>query len=603
MKRINLLVTLALAAIIINGCSADEADRYASKNFAAVGGEEIVGEDFGSLALLLGNPTKQDMLNVAGDALGRLNMMAEIGKYNPAYPELSADYQNVVDLMGRAHDMMVEKQIIYYEELAAEARGEGAKSEDKKACEELCLDDYAKLFGIEPVWDKGKSKSWLGDKLLDDGAYDLASMIANIDSVNVYAMLEHLMLQDAETVLYPAFSGIKIAGFDSDEDAQKVQESLVGLVGGLHGMLPFVCNELLPAMNMEKDNGSVEIPLAENSKIKIPLEDLLEIITVSQLVDVVGGLLEMVAGMDLSTKDENVSILVPWLMGKIQEQLDTLPVVIEIDSMKPLLGALLTGEDNPFMDNVKVLLLEAMDIQDDVYNPDGTIVGHANLRTFLDYLIYNEDMDVQKVVKYEYKGNIYKQGEKPVESVTYLVGPITGIRYPFVTRSSKKIEDIKGVTQLNADKGMLSMKYMVVGLYDLTDEKSVDNLWNAICWIVDPKCLVWELLGIDTTVKWPVQVSDILGMDPNECLVTLPFVQGMFTDYPGDGYEGSLVEWGMNGLDLDGKGFGQYGAMRTLMTNIVDLGSVDLGEAMGPDTEGYKFAMGMLEMVSKRARP
>ncbi len=607
-----LAITFLVFGFVLGGCSADEADRYASKNFGAVGSEGIMGEgDYVYIQMLLGgNPSKQGMLNVAGKSLDRLNTMADLGKYSSDWPDLSADYQNVVDMMGRVYDLMYANAENYVPGQAMDrvANGEDADPTaptGEQATGEVDADDILRIFGIKD----------LGTQLNASAGFTLATAIGNIDNVDVYGMLETMMLADAETILYPAFTGIKINGFEDEAHAEKTKKTVLGLVDTMHGMMPGLYNDTLPLLNDE-------VPGA--------LADILNILNIFDVEDlgwVAGVVLKMMADMELTDEEGEWEGAAGWIIGKINEKTSDMFIGIDIKAMLPLMAHLM-AEDGVFMYNVKVMLCELLDVEHATYNPDGKIPQSMGARTFLDHLIKR-----QGLIKYDYDGKMYCKGEsvggwywywnyigifnggKGVK--IYTMTPTGPAEMAAKNRAASEggewamnpcnpVEEQEGAVE-QEDAGLFDLYAPVAGLYDLTDAKSAENLWAAIEWIVDPECVAWEILGIDTDVTWPVKVSDILGMEADKCLVTLPFVQAMFRETGVKGQPGSLVEWGIKSLEFEGdepgKKFDNVDNMRGLMGNIADL-TADLKKAdFSPSSETYHFTLDLLQMVSSRARP
>ncbi len=657
-----LAITFLVFGFVLGGCSANEADRYASKNFGAVGSEGIMGEgDYVYIQMLLGgNPSKQGMLNVAGKSLDRLNTMADLGKYSSDWPDLSADYQNVVDMMGRVYDLMYANAENYVPGQAMDrvVNGEDADPNaptGEQATGEVDPYDIERLFGIAavetvvPVEDgkvsgEGATKvvvtSELGKQLNDAAAFTLATAIGNIDNVDVYGMLEYLMLADAETILYPAFTGIKINGFEDEEHAAKTKKTVLGLIDLMHGMMPAMYNDILPLVNDEVPGLLADIL------------NVLNIIDVEDLGIVANVVMKKLGGMALSEEDMEWDGVAEKIIAKITEwvvnlvlklEMDDMFVGLDIKAMQPLLAHLLADE-GLFMENVKVLLCELLDVEHATYNPDGQIPQSMGARTFLDHLIKR-----QGLIKYELDGKVYCAGESvsgwywyetdafgdwyyyynafgwkiytctpdgPIERHKTLY-PVGGAKIYTATPSGPieegktlyacmPIEEQEGAVKIE-DPGLFDLYAPVAGLYDLTDAKSAENLWAAIEWIVDPECVAWEILGIDTDVTWPVKVSDILGMEADKCLVTLPFVQAMFRETGVKGQPGSLVEWGIKSLELEGdepgKKFDDINNMKGLMGDVGDL-MTDMKDAdFSPSGEMYHFTLDLLQMVSSRARP
>ncbi len=625
---------ILILAVVLSGCSAEGSKRYKLIDFGLVGNEQIIAEgDYLYINVLLGNPTNADMLEMAGKALDRLNNIALLGDQSESWPDVTQDYINILDVMGRLRDLMLENAVGYRPGVAWDAFY--GKAEQAGDYENLTEDQIKIAFGhiltapIDEFEDQiifdedGNYKAdpgfSVGDRATRAAAIDLAAVVANVQSASAYEMLEYLMTADV-ALLYDAFSSIKINGFEDLEQAERVQAVVIGLITALHDVLPMLYNEVLPILNNEKPGLLAEVLKA------------LDVVTVEDLCSVMRVLFKLMGDLEIVGEDGEWVESAKKIMEKLNEFTSELFIGLDLKGLVVLVQYLFNvnedGSDNVFVHNLKTFLCQVTDVQHDTYNPRGKIPQTMGAITFLDHLIKRDGLS-----KYNYSGNLYPENASigrllPPSYNYYDYENLSEARprgrrqstwQPYgddVKDAAARAESAKGVKAkfwpvnpvaeqggavLVADPGMFDLYALLMSLYGATDEQGAHAIWEGLAWIVDRECVVWEILGIDTSLKWPVAVSDIIGLDANESLITLAYVQAMFRETGLPGESGSLVESAMTGWMLDEKGFGEVDTMYGLL--------VDLGELAGsrgeftPDSGAYHFALDMLRMITLRARP
>ncbi len=587
-----LMVLVMLVGFVMAGCSASESDRYASTAFtnAAMSEEALVAEDsYPNLAMLLGNPTMNDLYEVANVAIGYLGAMDAQGMTT------TEDFKSVMDLLGRLHEKLASYSDNYVPGTyypTAEGEGEG---EEGEGLEEI---DLAEYMGLTDAEGNVLPESVAWEMVMKSSGADLQVMVDYVNEVDVYAMIEYIMLADAN-LLNDALGAIGITGFADASNEEKTKETVLGLVAvvhslmskmdwlvgqleeenGLDGVLDFILG-----MDVEELGKMLDIVVRDLAEVELTgeqehgLTDEIIGLVADLIVDALGDALA--EGEPASIDMEALKPLLHYLfqpatVQKVNEDGQPLwwyyddcliggettnpnrPLCAKIDpdqgtnfSLLPTfkIKPVLVETDNAFYRNLKVLLCEITNLNHPAYNTDGEVPLERGAMAFLADVLRNPEIDAE--------GN-------PV------------------------------------DTGLYEIRAMLAALYDATDENSANGLWEAISWIVDPECVVWEVLGIDTDVVWPVKVSHILGLraNPGDAypVLTIPFVQAMFT--APKGYDKAFIEWAIGGLHFDGRdrSDGRTIDMTGLLFELKDLGG-KTGN-MDPNSEDFHKLLDLLKWV------
>lgn len=535
------------------------------------------------LAQLFGNPTNSDLYKISAEMILRLNYMNKTGMIT------RKDFTNMVGMVQR-----LTKYLAEWSEKGVPWVPEGTVATG----EEISL---AAFMGL------GTDEDAARKVVLNAVGDDLQKMMGLVNNTSLYDMIEYVITgkQDSSgnpdanytKIFYNVLANTKIQGIKGEK--LSAQEQSLRLSKFLHSVLKVTYTKLLPYLDGSSSN--VWLNLLGN---KVTFNDFEHIMTV---------VIKKFAGVSLQSYEKTMfnpsAVIINNIIADvINSSLKEAAISIDFTTIQAMLKYLLTPTDTTSQ------VYDANGKPVYVYCAKGLLVNYYG-ETIDGYTDRNTGEKIPLIAKPLFfsvlnplKGYTPLKGKdnpfvKNLVSLIYEITDLKDARYNPDGKVKRNIGLSAYMNNILADKsgkdGLYNLYPLVAVLYDLTDEQSSIESWELISWILDKDCDVWDILGIDTAKTWPVAISNIIGLNNDDSLLTIQFLQAWFrnVDYNSDGtMDKSMVYW------LTSKLHFSTGSttidMGDLLVDIYDLVQNVIKQGISPSSETFKLIMSDLTMIA-----